>query len=811
MPPEYQIGWEFRNHLYVTVFMRRCTKHGVKIRGYGGAGLDSPPTEPLTKLLWTGSGTGPVIDLTPYGAGHVQDLELSHLVIDGDNTAKIGLRLNRVQQSRFIDLRVEKIAPGPGENDGVGILLCSDVGGKNVEFNYFESCTTRAPRALVLDGTETAGGANSNMNMFVNLRAHYRGTHTSDVGIWLKHAGDNSFSRVSIFNDNDDHQTREGHGVVVEHPYAAIGNYFYHLIPCRGVYVKDSTQPLPYEGRMMIYSHSIGGDEPFPQTDDPTVPPEKHVFWADDYGEMHGMPNLTVGTAYMAKGKVSVTANSAVVTGTQPQEPGDPNATRFDLDVKVGDRVTVVSGDEEIATRTVVSVADYWHLTVDASFPASASNATMRVITGRLSATGPADFASLKIGVTEVITSDRVLQNVAFSPASLQIGGTEVISDQLELHNVHADAGIINTGTIDAARLPVAGDTAAGIVSTGAQTFAGSKTFNDYIHVEAVNPTGGAGLTVGADSQGNRAGILCGSIACGYGSPPSGVGDISATGDIALATAGKHFASQTGTTGGYYVGATQVIDGSCVLKNVTFDAGLNVARLNQAQTWSGQQAFSQVIVANGGVDAGSQGIIAGSFAIGSSTIIDASKNVSTTGYGNFASLYIGDAQVITASMVLQNVTLPAHNHSGTNITSGVIGAGYLPEAGASAAGIVSIGAQTFAGAKTFSAQITANAGITAPGQGISAGSFAIGATTVIDANKNVSTTGIGNFGSIEVDSGTVVTSLRQMIHRYVASASFPTLAPNEIAVWHKQSGGGGIWLVWTDGTSNYGVQMTQNP
>ncbi|MCX6616926.1 MAG: glycosyl hydrolase family 28-related protein, partial [Acidobacteria bacterium] len=385
------------------------TKHGVKIRGYGGAGLDL--AQPLTKLLWTGSGTGPVIDFTPYDDGWVQDLELSHLVIDGSNTAKIGLKLNRVEQSRFINLRIENIVnfppdpdTDPPEDDGIGMFLCSDVDGKNVQFNYFESCTTRAPRALVLDGTETPGGSNSNMNMFVNLRPHYRGTHKSDVGIWLKHAGDNSFSRVTIFNDNDVHETREGHGVVVEHPYAAIGNYFYHLIPSRGVYVRDSTQPLPYEGRMMIYSHSIGVDEPFPQTDDPTVPPEKHVFWADDYGEMHGMPNLAVGTSYMAQGTVSVTVSSSLVQGT---------GTRFDLDTKVGDRITIVGTSE---TRTVVGFPDDEHkdtkLTVDSNFGTAAAGSAMRVTTGRLSATGPADFASLRIGGMEVISDERLLHDV---------------------------------------------------------------------------------------------------------------------------------------------------------------------------------------------------------------------------------------------------------------------------------------------------------------------------------------------------------------------------------------------------------------
>jgi hypothetical protein len=75
-------------------------------------------------------------------------------------------------------------------------------------------------------------------------------------------------------------------------------------------------------------------------------------------------------------------------------------------------------------------------------------------VAGTIRASGAADFSSLKIGATEVITSGHVLQNVALNPASLQIGGTEVISEQLELHSVSADAGIINSGSFQPARIP---------------------------------------------------------------------------------------------------------------------------------------------------------------------------------------------------------------------------------------------------------------------------------------------------------------------------------------------------------------------
>lgn len=63
--------------------------------------------------------------------------------------------------------------------------------------------------------------------------------------------------------------------------------------------------------------------------------------------------------------------------------------------------------------------------------------------------------------------------------------------------------------------------------------------------------------------------------------------------------------------------------------------------------------------------------------------------------------------------------LDDHTHSGSDITSGTVAAARLPNASASAAGIVSTGSQTLAGAKTFSGKITASSGITTGGDIVS--------------------------------------------------------------------------------------------
>ena len=114
------------------------------------------------------------------------------------------------------------------------------------------------------------------------------------------------------------------------------------------------------------------------------------------------------------------------------------------------------------------------------------------------SASGTADFPSLKIGGTEVITNGRVLQNVELNPSSLQIGGTEVISDQLDLHNVTASAAIINSDQFAAARIP---DLGASKITTGQFTAAripeldGSKITTGSISVPG--SVSGGSLKVG--------------------------------------------------------------------------------------------------------------------------------------------------------------------------------------------------------------------------------------------------------------------------------------------------------------------------
>jgi hypothetical protein len=97
---------------------------------------------------------------------------------------------------------------------------------------------------------------------------------------------------------------------------------------------------------------------------------------------------------------------------------------------------------------------------------------------------------------------------------------------------------------------------------------------------------------------------------------------------------------------------------------------------------------------------------AGSYAVGGVTVIDATKNVSTTGFGNFASLQIGGTQVIDAARNIVNIVA------------------------ISTTGGLTVG--------------------TGGSQGVNAGSYAIGGTEVITVNRdlgnlrNATVAGAGN-------------------------------------------------------------------
>jgi hypothetical protein len=249
--------------------------NGVKLRGYGAAGVYTGLSEltPTTKLLWAGAAGGTVVGVDPGAGTWVADVEISHLTIDGAYSAAAGLLLHQVRSSRFVKLNVRHIASGNPQ--GTGIKLTADTG-DNV-LNYFESCSVDdAALGLVLDGSATH---DCTQNLFVDWWVRYWG----DAGIWLKHADANVFTRVSL-----ERIAGTGHGVVVESPGDVQANYFYHLAPSGGFLVRDSTHPPHSEGKNVVFGYTIGDNQPPPETDASSVPPERHVAWVDALGNMAG-------------------------------------------------------------------------------------------------------------------------------------------------------------------------------------------------------------------------------------------------------------------------------------------------------------------------------------------------------------------------------------------------------------------------------------------------------------------------------------------------------------------------------------------
>ena len=238
-----------------------------------------------------------------------------------------------------------------------------------------------------------------------------------------------------------------------------------------------------------------------------------------------------------------------------------------------------------------------------------------------------------------------------------------------------------------------------------------------------------------------------------------------AGGSAIVLTGANHFDS----AGGYYVAGTQVIDGSRNIGNV--------------------------------VNISNSGSVSATGNINTSTgfRINAAAPVRHYLVGNGSYYVDGTIQV---------GDIPSHAHAGTDITSGTVSASYLPVATGAAAGIVSTASQTFGGAKYFAGDVLPNSSV-----GYLGGASYRWNLTAHDISFDGTMTGtLGNFGSIQVLSGTVVTANRGIIHRYFASAGFPTLDTNEVAIWYKTSGGGGIWLVSNvAGAANYGVLMTLNP
>jgi hypothetical protein len=246
--------------------------------------------------------------------------------------------------------------------------------------------------------------------------------------------------------------------------------------------------------------------------------------------------------------------------------------------------------------------------------------------------------------------------------------------------------------------------------------------------------------------------------------------------------------------------------------------------------------------------AANAGCDAGSYSVAGTEIIDGSGNISTDGYGNFtgyvdtytgfrvsgwatpghylrgnnagyfvdSAIYAADIPGLDASKIttgqFASAQIPSLDASkittgqfasaqipgldASKITSGQFGSAQIPNLDASKITTGALASDLFGDGIDTSA-------------GIDAGSYSLGGSEIIyvsGGNSTIGITGVGNFGSVQVGSGTVITVDRQVNIRVYSGGSFPSLSEHEVAFWWD---GTNFWLVGNSGVNLWKVQMTQ--
>jgi hypothetical protein len=282
-------------------------KKAVKLRGFGGLAIDyfrpgQPP--PLTSLKWDASVSGVgkrVLSFeSPDPTLFSQDFEVSDLTIDGSAVADVGLFLNRISSSKFVNVQVQNLRrTSASDSPSVGIYLIAFGGTDGVNWNAFINCSVEgAARGLYL---AAGGGAigNPSHNRFLGLSLAYYSELDQNAGIWLDDCDNNLFQQVFIL-PRQGGQPITGYGVVINHNGNGTGgaraNYFYNLEAtgdpglARALKVIKADTPFANDTKNLIFGYDMENAQKQPQaftTGGAAADPAQFLHWVDSKGVVH--------------------------------------------------------------------------------------------------------------------------------------------------------------------------------------------------------------------------------------------------------------------------------------------------------------------------------------------------------------------------------------------------------------------------------------------------------------------------------------------------------------------------------------------
>ncbi len=281
--------------------VRNLSKRAVKLRGFGGAAIGFHAG--LTILRWDPTSTDAnkfVVRLeSNITTDFMQDFEVSDLTIDGNAAAQIGLYLNRIASSKFINVHVQNLARPGAPSIGIKLTSLNGAADKGCLWNMFINCSVwGATRGLVLTGERDVPPvvANAAHNSFLGITVGYYPESSTSAGIFLGDCDNNSFFRPWVFAlPPPPMQNPIGPGVLVQDPRIARANYFYHLQPPspfdgdnRSFWVK-SAPGFPTNSKNLVFGYDMenGQGQPRAFTDGTEVSPADFLFWVESKGNVH--------------------------------------------------------------------------------------------------------------------------------------------------------------------------------------------------------------------------------------------------------------------------------------------------------------------------------------------------------------------------------------------------------------------------------------------------------------------------------------------------------------------------------------------